>query len=75
MRWFHLIVVALFAAVTLVFMFQNFQVVSIAFLGFSIRMPLALLVAGIYLLGMVSGGSVLALLRRSIEGSRAAGPA
>jgi hypothetical protein len=31
--------------------------------------PLALLIVVIYLLGMVTGGSVWALMRRAIEGS------
>jgi lipopolysaccharide assembly protein A len=41
-----------------------------AFLGFSIRAPLALVAAGIYVLGAITGGSLFALLRRSIEGAR-----
>jgi hypothetical protein len=40
------------------------------FLGINARVPLALLVAVAYLLGAVTGGSLLALLRRSYEGSR-----
>jgi hypothetical protein len=34
---------------------------------FNARVPLAFLAAGIYLLGTVTGDSLLALLRRSIE--------
>jgi hypothetical protein len=41
-----------------------------SFLGFSVRMPLALLAIVIYLLGMATGGSLLALLRRLLEGSK-----
>jgi lipopolysaccharide assembly protein A len=41
-----------------------------SFLGFSARVPLALLAAGIYLLGTLTGGSLLALLRQSIEGAK-----
>jgi lipopolysaccharide assembly protein A len=44
--------------------------VTMSFLGFSARVPLALLAAGIYLLGTVTGGSLLALLRQSIEGAK-----
>jgi putative membrane protein len=70
MRWIHLIVIALFVAATIVFSVQNFQVVTMSFLGFSVRAPLALMVGIIYLLGMATGGSLLAVLRRSLEGSR-----
>jgi putative membrane protein len=70
MRWIHLTAIALFVAATLVFSVQNFQIVTMSFLGFSARAPLALMVGIIYLLGMATGGSLLALLRRSFEGSR-----
>jgi lipopolysaccharide assembly protein A len=70
MRWVYLAVIVLFAAATIIFAAQNFQIVTIAFLGASARTPLALLVAVIYLLGAVTGGSLLALLRRSVEGAR-----
>jgi lipopolysaccharide assembly protein A len=43
-----------------------------AFLGFSIRAPLALVAAGIYALGAITGGSLFALVRRSMEGARPA---
>ena len=70
MRWIHLTVIALFVAATLVFSAQNFQTVTMSFLGFSARAPLALMVGIVYLLGMATGGSLFALLRRSFEGSR-----
>ena len=73
MRWLHFIIVVLFALATAVFAFQNLQTVTLAFLGFSIGAPLALLVVIIYVLGMVTGGSLLALIRRSIAGSRMMG--
>jgi uncharacterized integral membrane protein len=70
MRWVHLTVVALFALAMLIFAFQNFQAVTIAFLGFSASAPLAAFALIAYLLGMATGGSLWSLLRRSIEGSR-----
>ncbi len=74
MRWIHLTVIVLFFAAVIVFSVQNFQIVTMSFLGFSARAPLALMVGLIYLLGMATGGSLLTLLRRSLEGSRK-GPA
>jgi uncharacterized integral membrane protein len=70
MRWFHIIIVVLFAAGTLLFALQNLEAVTMSFLGFSVRAPLALLVAIVYVLGMVTGGSMWSLLRKSIQGSR-----
>ena len=70
MRWIHIVVVALFAVATLVFVIQNFEIVTLSFLGFSARAPLALLVAIFYLLGMATGGSLFALLRRAIARAR-----
>lgn len=70
MRWIYLTVIVLFAAATLVFVLQNFEIVTMTFLGINAHVPLALLVAVAYLLGAVTGGSLLALLRRSYEGSR-----
>jgi lipopolysaccharide assembly protein A len=73
MRWLHFIIVVLFAVATAVFALQNLQTVTLAFLSFSVAAPLALFVVIIYVLGMVTGGSLLALIRRSIAGSRLMG--
>jgi putative membrane protein len=72
MRWLNITVVALFAVATLLFAIQNFQIVTLSFMGLSARTPLALLVAIVYVLGMATGGSLFALLRRSIARSRLA---
>ena len=70
MRWVHLTIVVLFVAIMIVFVIQNRAVIPMAFLGFGIRAPLALIVAGFYALGAITGGSLFALLRRSFEASR-----
>ena len=72
MRWVHLTVVVVFVAAMIVFVIENREVVTMAFIGFSIRAPLALVAAGIYVLGAITGGSLFAVLRRSIEGTRRA---
>ena len=58
MRWIHLAIIILFALATLIFAVQNLQTVTIAFLGFSVSLPLALQAIVIYLLGMATGGSL-----------------
>jgi uncharacterized integral membrane protein len=70
MRWVHLTIIILLVAATLLFVLQNRDVVTISFLGFSIRAPLAILTAVVYVIGAVTGGSLFALLRRSYKGSQ-----
>ena len=70
MRWIYLAFIILFAIATLVFAVQNLEIVTMTFLGFNVRAPLGLLTIVIYLLGAATGGSLLALLRRSYQGSK-----
>lgn len=70
MRWLHLAVVVIFAAAILIFIAQNLELVTMSFLGFSARTPLAVLIALAYVLGMATGGSLWALLKRSFQGSK-----
>jgi len=70
MRWIYLGIIILFAVAIVIFALQNFEIVTMSFLGFSARVPIALAVAIAYLLGAATGGSLFALLRRSYQGSR-----
>jgi putative membrane protein len=70
MRWIYLIIIIVFALVTLIFAVQNLDTVTVSFLSMRVAAPLALLVLIIYVLGAVTGSSLLALLRRSYRGSR-----
>ena len=71
MRWVYLTVVALFAAATIIFVVQNVEVVTMSFLGLSVRAPIAVLAAVAYVLGTLTVGSLYALLRKSVQGTRA----
>ncbi|MEK9278715.1 MULTISPECIES: lipopolysaccharide assembly protein LapA domain-containing protein [unclassified Bradyrhizobium] len=73
MRWFHLAVIVLFAAATLIFAAQNFETVTISFFKMNISLPLALQTLVVYLLGAATGGSLFALLRRSYARSKRGG--
>ena len=75
MRWVYLIIVVVFVAAIVIFGMQNREMVTISFLGFSLRAPLAILAAIVYVLGAITGGSLFALLRKSVRESRARGPA
>ena len=72
MRWVYLIIVIVFVLAILIFIIQNRELVTMSFLGFSIRAPLAILAVIFYVLGAFTGGSLFALLRHSVKGSRAA---
>ena len=70
MRWIYLIIIIVFALATFIFAVQNLDTVTVSFLSMRVAAPLALLVLVIYVLGAVTGSSLLALLRRSYRGSR-----
>ena len=70
MRWFHTTVIAVLAVAILIFALQNLQSVTVAFLGFSITAPLAVVFIVVYLLGMATGGSAWSLVRWAWQGSR-----
>ena len=74
MRWLHTAVIVILAAAILIFVAQNFQTVSVGFLGLRFSLPLALLAVIIYGLGMISGGSVWALVRWAWTGARGTTP-
>jgi putative membrane protein len=70
MRWVHLTIVIVFVAAIAIFVFQNRELVTMSFLGFSVRAPLAILAVIVYALGAITGGSLFALLRKSVRASR-----
>ena len=45
MRWVHIIIIVVFVAVILIFVFQNLAAVTMSFLGFGLRAPLSILAA------------------------------
>jgi uncharacterized integral membrane protein len=75
MRYLHLAVIVIFAAMIVLFAAQNFHLVAVSFLRISLEIWLAFLVVIIYVLGALTGGSLLALLRHSIQGARRHTPA
>jgi hypothetical protein len=49
---------------------QNFHGVTFSFLNLSLTMPLAILIAVIYVMGAATGGSLWGLIRWASAGSR-----
>jgi lipopolysaccharide assembly protein A len=70
MRWVHMSIIAILAAATVIFAFQNLQSVTVAFLGFRLSAPLAVLIAVVYVLGMATGGSLWSMFRWALDGSK-----
>ena len=67
MRTLYLILLLLFATVVVVFAVQNRDPVVIKYLDRSASLPMPLLVAGVYVLGMFTGWSVVGFLRKSFQ--------
>jgi uncharacterized integral membrane protein len=51
----------------LLFKFQNLDMVTLTFLSMTATMPIAILVILVYVLGMVTGGALLSLLRSMLR--------
>ena len=73
MRIFYLVQLILLAGVTVLFAVQNLQTITVSFLSWSVTLPIALVVIGAYVLGMASGGSVLAILRWTMRRAKKTG--
>lgn len=67
MRYVFGLLLIVFLAAIAVFAVQNTQVVSVRFLNWSMSAPFALIAVAVYVLGMLSGGTVAGFLRRSIR--------
>ncbi len=67
MRWFHTTVVAVLAIIVVAFAVQNFQSTTISLFNIKMGAPLAVVVAVVYLLGMLTGGSVVSLFRWAVS--------
>jgi putative membrane protein len=70
LRWIYLAAIMLFALAVLIFALQNFDAVTMSFLNFKVRAPLAVFTIVVYLLGAATGSTLLASLRRSYAGSK-----
>jgi putative membrane protein len=71
MRYVVAAVLLAFLAALVAFALQNTQAVTVRLLNASATLPLALLAVVLYLAGMLTGGSVVSFLRRSIGRVRA----
>jgi len=69
-RYVYIGLIVAFTALVLLFKVQNFQTATVSLFSLSITLPVSLLVIGVYVLGMFTGGFVLSLLRSWVGGAR-----
>lgn len=70
MRYVYIGLIVAFTALVLLFKFQNLETATVSLFSASVTLPLSILVFGIYVLGMLTGGCLLALLRNWIGRAR-----
>jgi putative membrane protein len=66
LRFFYLLILVLLVGAVGVFAYQNAGEVTVQFLNWAVPTPVAAVTAAAYLLGMVSGWTVVGILRRSL---------
>jgi uncharacterized integral membrane protein len=62
-RFVYIALIVIFTAIVGLFKFQNLDAVTVTLLSASFTLPVSILVFLVYVLGMLTGGSLLALLR------------
>ena len=72
MRYVYIALIAALSALVLLFKIQNLQMVTVSLLSASFTLPVSLLLVLIYVLGMLTGGFLFALVRTWIQGARQA---
>jgi len=70
MRTLYIALIVVFTAIVVLFKFQNLETVTVSLLSASLTLPVSGLVFAVYVLGMLTGGFVLALLRGWVRGAR-----
>jgi len=66
MRFFYLLILLALIAVIAIFAYQNAEAVDVQFLNWGVPTTLAAVAGAAYLLGMLSGWTVIGLFRRSL---------
>ena len=70
MRILYLVLLVLLVGIIALFALQNLQTITVSFFSWSATLPISLVVIGVYVLGMASGGGVLAFLRWTMRHAR-----
>ncbi len=64
MRFIKTILLIILIAAIVIFTVQNMEIVKLSFLNWHLEIPLAISIVLIYILGAISGGIVLTLLKK-----------
>jgi len=67
MRFVQAIILLAFLGTIGIFAVQNTSVVTVRFLNWAVSAPLALVTVAVYLLGMLTGWTVVAFMTRSLR--------
>ncbi len=70
MRYVYIGLIVVFTALVLLFKVQNLETVTVSLFSASVSLPVSVLIVGVYLLGLFTGGFVLALLRSWVGRAR-----
>jgi uncharacterized integral membrane protein len=63
MRYVYIVLIIVFAGLVLLFKVQNFQTATVSLFSASITLPVSIMIFLVYVLGMLTGGCLLGLLR------------
>jgi uncharacterized integral membrane protein len=72
MRFVYIALIVVVTFVVLSFKFQNLQSATLSLYTASVTLPMSVLVIAIYVLGMLTGASLLALAKSWVAGARRA---
>lgn len=67
MRLFYFLILVVVIAAVGIFAWQNDETVTLRYLDRSMTQPLSLVIAAVYILGMLSGWTVVGFLKRSLQ--------
>jgi uncharacterized integral membrane protein len=70
LRYLYIGLIVAFTAMVLLFKVQNLESVTVSLMSASFTLPVSILIIGVYILGMLTGGFLLALLRTGIRGAK-----
>ena len=72
-KYVYIVLIVAFTAMVLLFKFQNLDSVTVSLFSASVTLPLSMLIFGVYVLGMLTGGFIVSLLKSWIRGARGSG--
>ncbi|HUY36229.1 MAG TPA: hypothetical protein VMV69_26060 [Pirellulales bacterium] len=67
MRLFYMLILLVLVGAVAIFALQNSEVATLRYLDRSASVPISYLIGGAYALGMLSGWTVVGILRRSLQ--------